>query len=333
MSAEVRSYKRLPGTQGALTLFARQRLWLAEDHLLQVMNFYFLERYRRFYFCDIAALLVRCTHTHAVLNLIGAIYMCGFAVAVLLVKSHGWRIALAVCLGFTLLLVLINIKRGPTCKCWIKTALGEVRLYPVTRVKGARKLIAALRPLIEQAQPPLSAAELAPPVDPDTPAPLAEAPTASVRSAARQATRNVCELTLMLLIALGLVEDVSILRNGVLLEIIGTVLYLGIGALTVVALARQRGRHLGGGVRRIFWALLGLLCAFVAVDYVHYFTILVQHPKIGGNSWLLLKYCASISGRNSRFKLVYDTVFSGAAFTLSAVGLALLRGQARRERH
>ena len=65
MAAEPISYTRLPGRGLRKAVFAvtatRCRLWLAADHLLAVDSTTASESYRRFYFRDIEAFVIRRT--------------------------------------------------------------------------------------------------------------------------------------------------------------------------------------------------------------------------------------------------------------------------------
>ncbi|HEV7867244.1 MAG TPA: hypothetical protein VGO90_06150 [Chthoniobacteraceae bacterium] len=143
-------YRRIPGS-GAL--FQRGRLWAAPDHLLLVGASLIGERYRRFYFADIQAFVVRKT----LRNWIRA------SVALLLsitCASSGWMIDMEPVprgiflglAGFFLLIVLWHVLRGPTCHFHVRTAVQFERVPSLTRIRSARRVIAHIRPLIEAAQ-------------------------------------------------------------------------------------------------------------------------------------------------------------------------------------
>ncbi len=59
-------------------------------------------------------------------------------------------------------LFLVNLLRGPTCVCQIRTAVQTERLPTLKRLRTARKVIARLKPMIEQTQSPLAPAQLGP---------------------------------------------------------------------------------------------------------------------------------------------------------------------------
>jgi hypothetical protein len=152
-----REYIRLPGKRYVTFGLTRDTLWLGKDHLLQVINRGYTEEYRRFYYRDIQAIIVRQTATGRVLNLIfGSI-----AAMNLLVLAFGWfvwkweavaMIPLAVATSFWLLLFIILLTAGPTCACHIRTAVQFEKLPSLFRLRAARKAITQLKAKVEVAQ-------------------------------------------------------------------------------------------------------------------------------------------------------------------------------------
>jgi hypothetical protein len=153
--ANGRIYKRLPGF-GISRLIA-QRLWLGPDHLLVVSSQYLTERYKRFYFQDIQALTVTRSTKGVLMSVIFAIVGAFFALwAILGYTLIGWDpIPTAIVGGiaiFWVLLLLVNVLLGPTCRCYLYTAVNCEELYAVGRWRTAQRMLHRLRPLIESAQ-------------------------------------------------------------------------------------------------------------------------------------------------------------------------------------
>lgn len=161
-------YRRLPGKglrrQGFLAV-ARiySTLWLAGDHLLNVDSNGFAEDYKRFYFRDIQALLVQKTRRGVtwsiILSIIAFIFMLAAFRAAGRAESE-MMIVWAVNAGIFLIFLLLNLWRGPTCTCYIITAVQEEILPSLDRIKTAEKVIRTLRRTIKQAQENLSATEI-----------------------------------------------------------------------------------------------------------------------------------------------------------------------------
>jgi len=158
MANEPLTYRRLPGRgRGAIENVS---LYLGPDHLLQVASSGFTESYRRFYFRDIQAISLRASLHGKVWNAIWGFLAFVPAVIGLQVANPAalvwWSVA---CVFF--LLLIINIARGPTCACQIRTAVQARALPSLNRLRRSSKVIAQLRPLIEAAQGTLPPEDLA----------------------------------------------------------------------------------------------------------------------------------------------------------------------------
>jgi hypothetical protein len=149
------NYRRLPGKSVAFS-FNRSSLWQAPDHLLLVKNRGYAEEYKRFYYGDIQAIVLRRTNFA---NLISGILAVFAAFPVLLflagIVRHWGKAALiawGTIAGFLLLLIVINLLKGPTCRVEIQTAVQKEKLTSLSRLATAHKTIARILPAIEAAQ-------------------------------------------------------------------------------------------------------------------------------------------------------------------------------------
>ena len=155
-------YHRLPGTGSGVS--EHVKLYLAADHLLQVSSSGYTETYRRFYFRDIQAITLRESMHGKVWNGVWGFLACLPAIAAIQMTGPAtvvwWGIT-----GIFLLLLAINMARGPTCVCQVRTAVQTRPLPSLNRVRRANKVIAQLRPLIEAAQGTLPPEEFAHRID------------------------------------------------------------------------------------------------------------------------------------------------------------------------
>jgi len=158
MARSQKVYRRLPGRGFAVS--QRVQIYQGPDHLLQVSSTGYSESYRRFYFRDIQAITVQKTQLGKVLNGIFGFFAVLFGLPAF-DMSIGPAIAMWSVSGFFALLLISNVTLGPTCACYIRTAVQTERLGAVTRIRTARRLLRRIRPLIEGVQGSLPREELA----------------------------------------------------------------------------------------------------------------------------------------------------------------------------
>ena len=143
----------------------RCRLWLGLDHLLAVDCTISSEEYRRFYFRDIEAVIIRRTAARQVWNwvLIALILLTAgpFVLAWRSEGSGGLLITAMIIAAFWGIFLLVNSLRGATCKTHIRTAVQIEELPSLGRLPVARKVLARLQPLIVAAQGAATSEELA----------------------------------------------------------------------------------------------------------------------------------------------------------------------------
>jgi hypothetical protein len=155
--ARIKEFVKLPGRRMISLGFARNSLWLGKDHLLHVINRGYTEEYRRFYYRDIQAILVRETSIGKTFSIILGIIsaLCLFFLAA---GRFIWRwenfalIPMAVAAFLWIVLFLIQVTSGPTCICHLRTAVQFEHLPSLRRVRSARKAIAMLRQRVESVQ-------------------------------------------------------------------------------------------------------------------------------------------------------------------------------------
>ncbi|WP_150107372.1 hypothetical protein [Pedosphaera parvula] len=145
-----KEYKKLPGIS-APGIFVYSKLYLAKDHLLRVSNIGFSEDYKRFFFKDIQAITLRKTATAKIISYVLAGLIALLATAAILFSGDGTILYSSIG-GFFLIILVINLLRGATCVCTLKTAVQIETLGSLGRLPRARKVLARLQPLIAQAQ-------------------------------------------------------------------------------------------------------------------------------------------------------------------------------------
>jgi hypothetical protein len=145
MSDATPQYRRIPGKKKC-TGIGYYVLYEADDHLLQVNSRFGVEEYKRFYFADIQALVVRKTAE----GLIKGLVLTGVTL-LLALAATAWEWALSV-FGIPASLVamwlIVHVLRGPTCITTITTAVQTEQLHSLARLRKALEFMDRIRPAI-----------------------------------------------------------------------------------------------------------------------------------------------------------------------------------------
>jgi hypothetical protein len=158
-------YQRLTFATGrsafGIISLSRASLWLGKDHLLCVETSGYSESYKRFYFRDIQAFSFRRTNARMVLSIVLAV-MAALFLLIAFIADNTTVLVIFVSLTPLLCLVplVINLILGPTCRCQVRTAV-QTEDLPIRRIRGARRFLERVRPLISAAQGELTAEEIA----------------------------------------------------------------------------------------------------------------------------------------------------------------------------
>lgn len=181
VAAKKREYTRLSGSGTGLA--SRSKLWLGTGHLLAITSTGYWENYRRFYFRDIQAFVIRPNNRGRIANIVFAV-LASLPLLSALVLAIGYNpdyeLALfwGIIAGIFLACLAINTFRGPTCRVHVKTAVQMEELPSLRRLKRVNELLNFLQPLITEAQgefppPEVAPASVAPVESPEPPPPAA----------------------------------------------------------------------------------------------------------------------------------------------------------------
>lgn len=145
MGTKIKKYTRFGGIRRISLHAGRYSLWLAEDHMVQVTRYAYTEEYRRFYYQDIEAVLVRRTDGQIIRCLVWGIL--GLILLMMgLVGSQGsMRVLAFMGLAVVTVFFVVNLWRGDTCACHVRTAVQTERLFSISRVAQAENLIARIK--------------------------------------------------------------------------------------------------------------------------------------------------------------------------------------------
>jgi hypothetical protein len=141
------SYLRLSPKSRTWTGFSQA--WLGSDHLLIVNSNRLVERYQRFAFADIQAIVVTEGGRRAVWQAVAASIWFAASIAVQVTFGKGFFATLGL---VALIWAILDIARGPRCRCVLQTAVSRERLHPISRMRTARAFLATISPAIESVQ-------------------------------------------------------------------------------------------------------------------------------------------------------------------------------------
>lgn len=155
------AYTRLPGKKKGF--FRKNTLWLGEDHILAVESNHYTENYKRFYFKDLQAFVIRRTNRFTTIIGITTIAMLFFLFILMLGISRHYR-GLIIFDGVVLLslavILAVHLKRGPTCACHLKMPLAVHELPPLCRLKYVRRVLEKITPMVQKFQGTISVDEI-----------------------------------------------------------------------------------------------------------------------------------------------------------------------------
>ena len=150
MNSTAPSYKRLPGVGHQVGSYTK--LYRGPDHLLQVSSVTFSERYKRFFFRDIQAFVVMRTSGWIIWFIVNIGISLLFTAISVGVGESVPSIVFGSIAALFMVFAIINLLRGPTCRCYVQTAVQTERLPSLKRMRRTEKLLLELKPLIEAAQ-------------------------------------------------------------------------------------------------------------------------------------------------------------------------------------
>jgi hypothetical protein len=237
------------------TLGGYTQLWLAPDHLLLLTNTRFSEEYKRFAFTDIQSIVITQRPSQLVLQIVMIVAALAWMSLWFAVDSKFAKGAIEITGAIALLIPIVDIAKGPRCRCFLRTRVSGELLPPVSRVKTADNFLALLRPVIESVQGSLSADTV------ETPTAAQEPPPPKIVSASSWLPEILFGTFLLnaLLIWASTIfpktpELPAIALNTLVAEVV----------LIVVALVRRQGRD----PRVVIYVIIALSIIGVAFDGV-----------------------------------------------------------------
>ncbi len=326
MAKQNKEYHKLPGTKKGF-LVGRYTLWQGDDHLFHVYSRVGVEDYKRFYFNDIQAIITRKTVAGKVQNIVLGFLLLLFMLPAILsdgVGSAFW----VVFTGVLLMLLLLNLYRGPTCETQLLTAVQTEKLPSLHRLKNTFRVMDRLQLHIQSAQGTLSQEDLG-----KMPACRVSdngAKGSSLRVGKSKTTltheKGRAHLLLFGLLVLdGVLATSGFLFTHFIVTILSSVTGICMGIFVIIALVKQHNSDMSNALRAITWISLGFVVITFVAGYVVSMVFVFKNPSIVYNQWELFKSMSSLSPWGNPLVLVYDIFTICGAFFLGIPGLLMLK--------
>jgi hypothetical protein len=155
----MRIYEPLTGKRRSIGGYTQ--LWKGPDHLLLVNSSRFTEKYQRFSFADIQAIVITEGPDRTVPQILALLASIAWGSAAFAVNLQFGKWFFAITGLILVVLAIRDIARGPRCRCFLHTAVSRWPLPPVSRQRTARKFVATIVPAIEAVQGTLPAEQFA----------------------------------------------------------------------------------------------------------------------------------------------------------------------------
>jgi hypothetical protein len=307
----------------------RASLWLGQDHMLCIYNKGYEEDYKRFYFRDIQAIITHQDNRRLVWNIVFGVFALAFTF---------WGLPLLTVSAFFLALILINWLRGPTCTCYVQTAVSSENLPSLNRLKNVNHAITRLTHVIEQVQGQLSQEEIHRHLEAHTQKSsdgelhntgaiikkrISDAETVKSESSNLYKGRIHTAMFYALIIS-GILSSIDFVHKSVPITTVQMIWSSGLSILLIIALVKQQGSGLRQWTRRLTWATLGFLCA---VSFIIYITVifLTFHSRTAMyTTWDYMRMLSSVSPYDNSFLMVIYVVSISYCLTAGIAGLALM---------
>jgi len=141
-------YKRIAKRKALAT---GHSLWISPDFLLSISTGLFAENYKRFYFQNIRSIVLYKSETWKIWNWV--LGFCGVSSALTMLMAPGkGTVFLGLLTISAVVALIVNNGLGPSCVCYVETAVQKERLNALNRMKKAQKAMDTLKPLIMQVQ-------------------------------------------------------------------------------------------------------------------------------------------------------------------------------------
>ncbi len=316
--------------------FCDRSLWQGTDHLLYVESIFFNERYKRFYFNDIQAIVMHRSGVHWVWTFVWCALALLFGLIAYFVPGtphvSGTLLALSLCA------LAANLVLGPSCAVFLQTAVQRQKLATLRRVRTAAKAMNRIKAFAEEKQGRLEKqkpAEAARTQPNNIAAPVQGIPVQASEAATEKVPVGpfkplLHKILFSLLFGLGTLAGGQLLLKNLPLGIVGSLMHAIAQIMVIVTLVKWY-RHLKGTViAKVNWLALVLTSLYTAVGYVLYFVASFKYPELNFHHWAMFKQMFEIQMMDHPLALSLNIFYAGGCLLLGLFGVLVVQKHTKR---
>lgn len=333
MTVKKKEYNRLPGSglkRGSfLTLSGiRASMWTGEDHLLCLYSTGLSEDYKRFYYRDIQAITTQQTphyKTQIVILVLLSMVLAYPSIALSGTPATIFMIMTGLFMAF----LIVHVLRGPTCSCYLYTAVSKEELPSLNRLKNAITSLSIISPLIEEVQGRLRPEDIKVKSDEIT---ATVSTGIKTRISSSKTDRDVKYysghshlLLFSILLLNGFINSADFFINHVSITGLSTVSYWILAVLVIMALVKQHGTNIGTELRSLTWITLGYITLCYIAGTVIYMIVGLKNINAMGSHIEMMKLISELSPLDTPLLLGYYAVSITFGIAAGMAGLVLTR--------
>ena len=204
--------------------------------------------------------------TSVIAGILAALFLIGLVSA----DSIPGKVTYGFFLIISIIVLVINLSKGPACVCTILTAVQEEELPSMGRARMARKVIDILKRFISEAQGGLTHDEFITRRRDEEPPPVEKPFTNNLRRPENAADANLRHYSgTMHMVAFAIMTVDGILfwfRHGKVLVVASGILEIIYMIFLIIALVRQVRSDVPGDLKNLTWAALGVVFLYSIIS-------------------------------------------------------------------
>lgn len=328
MKKAFEDYRWLAGTHGV-----RGSLWQGTDHMLVVegrgLFWAFVERYRRIDYKNIQALSLVRTSSWIWLGVLQAMGVAGLGMGAWLAygEMSGLALTLAIAALGLLLVLVVHLQKGPSCRCMVQTSVQVLKLKALKRERQALRVMDALEKICLERQGEMPSSEVpAVPLATAVPGPPG-LPTAHGKPAWPGSAWVMAAGVTMLLWGLAVAGELWV--NGVAFLVTDVLLGLVAFLLVLVGLVRVMSFSTSPGLKGLMWTSVVLQVLSGVGLYVMFIAVSVMsgvNAGSGGRTLTLPEMAEGAANFSMEQAGVWGFLMMGLGGLLAVLGVLMVAG-------